>query len=444
MQPKKPSKDVTGDLYRSQLKQIINPNNSLVRLAHAIDWSSFDATLGTLYVENVGRPGLSTRLMVGLHYLKYAFDESDESAVERWLENPYWQYFCGMEYFQHDLPLDPSSMTRWRQRIGETKLELMLAETIRVAVSLKVLKRSSLETVNVDTTVQEKAVAFPTAARLYYKARETLVREAKRRGIRLRQSYVRLGKRALIKQGQYGHARQLKRAGRETKRLRTMLGCVIRDIERKRPQADDALQALLARAWRIHSQQRKDKNKVYSMHAPEVECIAKGKAHKRYEFGVKVSVVSTSRDNWILGSQALPGNPFDGHTLKDSLEQAKRVGGKRATDAYVDRGYRGATRKVKNIRVHLPRAHKGVSRTERHKLRRRAAIEPIIGHLKSDNRLERNHLKGEEGDKLNALLAACGYNFRKLLRAFLCFVLSRLWTTNGPIWLRTEGLPAQT
>lgn len=216
MQPKTTVID-QGDLFRSRLDQILNRRHPLYRLADTIDWSVFDKDFGKLYVENVGRPGLSIRLLVGLHYLKHAFNESDESVVDRLLENPYWQYFCGFEYFQHQLSLDPTSLVKWRKRIGPKGMEKLLAGTIETAKSENHVSKEHLERVNVDTTVQEKAIAFPTDARLYHKARRILVRLAKRNGIELRQSFERLGKSALIMQGRYSHARQMKRAKREQK-----------------------------------------------------------------------------------------------------------------------------------------------------------------------------------------------------------------------------------
>lgn len=287
MKPKKP--DNEPELFRSQLSQILNLNHPLIRLSERIDWSRLESKLSDLYTAGPGQPPLPTRLLAGLHYLKYAFNESDESVVERWVENPYWQYFCGYEYLQHELPLHPTSLVKWRHRVGD-KLEVLLGETIELAGQLKLLKRSELKHVNVDTTVQEKAMAFPTDARLYHKARVVLVREARRRGIELRQSYVRVGKRALLQQSRYAHARQMKRACGQTRKLKTYLGRVIRDIERKAADPDSDLMTLLNQAKRIHTQRRHDKDKRYSMHAPEVKCIAKGKAHKRYEFGNKVAL----------------------------------------------------------------------------------------------------------------------------------------------------------
>jgi IS5 family transposase len=416
-----------GDLFRSQLDQILNRKHPLFQLAKQIDWQFFDSEFGRLFVENVGRPGLPTRLIVGLHYLKHAFNESDESVAGRFLENPYWQYFCGYEHFQHELPLDPSSLVRWRKRLGPERLEKLLVETLETAKRGKLLTPRHVERVNVDTTVQQKAVAFPTDARLYHKARRALVRAAKERNIDLRQNYERVGKVAFIKQGRYAHARQLKRARQQTRKLRILLGRVIRDIKRKCQAPDENLSKLLTTADRIFSQTRNDTHKVYSIHAPEVECIAKGKAHKKYEFGCKVVMVTSSIKNWVLAIDALHGNPFDGHTLKKSLEQVRRITGRQPIHAYCDRGYRGAGKEITDTTVHLAgKKRRSMKPSLWRWYARRAAIEPIFGHLKSDNRMERNHLKGKDGDRMNAILAGCGFNLRKLLGAFFLLIFYRI------------------
>jgi IS5 family transposase len=279
-----------GDLYRSRLDQILNRKHPLFVLAGEIDWSAFTKEFGSLYVEKMGRPALPIRLLVGLHYLKHAFNVSDENVVVQFFENPYWQYFCGFEYFQHRLPLDPTTLVKWRKRIGPRGMEKLLAETLGTAKRQGQLTEQHMARGNVDTTVQEKTIAFPTDARLYFKARRLLVRLAKHRKIKLRQSYERIGKKAFVMQNRYSHARQMQRARRELKRLRTQLGCVIRDLKRKCPQPDQTLATMLARAERIYRQQRSDSNKLYSLDAPEVECIAKGKAHK--------STSSAARSRW--------------------------------------------------------------------------------------------------------------------------------------------------
>lgn len=432
MKPKK-TETPQGELFRNRLENIINMDHELVQVAGHIDWAGLEEKFGRCYVENVGRPGCPTRLMVGLHYLKYAFDQSDERALATFLENPYWQYFCGFEYFQHELPINPTSLVKWRQRADAGGAEELFKQTIKTACDQKLITPSELDRVNVDTTVQEKAVTFPTDAKLYDKARRVLVKLAGERGIVLRQTYARVGKRAVIMQGRYRHARQAKRARRETRKLRTWLGRVIRDIERKCPAPDEKLATVLATAGQIFRQERHDRNKTYSVHAPEVECIAKGKAHKKYEFGCKTSFVSTSRGNWIVGALAIHGNPYDGHTLEAAITQTVGLTGRTPSDIYCDRGYRGAKIETDgDCRVHLDgKKPKGLTRAEKKWLKRRSAIEPVIGHLKQDHRLDRNHLLGEIGDRMNAIFAAAGFNLRKLLRFFL---------RPGGSWQKSSGL----
>lgn len=417
MRPPLPTEQASDDPHRVRLASLLSHEHPLYQLAEAIDWENFEAELGPLYAEDVGRTGLPTRLMVGLHYLKYLFDESDESVVEKWVENPYWQFFCGRTYFEHELPCHPTSLVRWRRRLGAEGVEKLLTETLSTAKREQALRESEIKRVHVDTTVQEKAVAFPTDARLYHKARRALVRTAKAAGIQLRQTYVRLGKQALARQGRYAHARQMKRARRETKRLRQYLDRVIRDIRRKCPRPKPALKALLERSERILRQQRHDSPKLYSVHAPEVECIAKGKAHKPYEFGCKVAVVTTAKSNWVVGVEAVHENPYDGATLSPALSQVERLTQVRPEAAFVNRGFKGTAHHPEDVAVYVS-GRKRLTRTLRALLRRRAAIEPVIGHLKHDHRMERNHLLGQEGDRVNALLTGCGFNLRKLWRFF--------------------------
>ncbi len=419
MKPK--SRIPQRELFGVQLSEMLNPDHPLYVLAEQIDWQQFELAIDECYAEELGRPGVNTRMMVGLMYLKHAFDESDESVVARWVENPYWQYFCGCETMQHELPIHSSMMSKWRKRVGAERLEKLLEATIHTALAMRAIKPQELCQVNVDTTVQEKAVAFPTDARLYQKMRVALLRQAKQLNIPLQQSYRFVGKKLLFKQGRYAHARQMKRAAKMTRKLKTILGRVMRDIERKVRRikgriADEPLRELLALAHRLLEQTRTSKNKIYSVHAPEVECIAKGKAHKRYEFGCKSSIATTSKSNWIVGAHALHGNPYDGHTLDGAIVQIERLAGTNPDDVIVDQGYRGHNY-TGNAVVHVVRIiPKRATRAVRRMLKRRAAVEPTISHLKSDNRLSRNHLTGKTGDQINTLLAAAGYNLRKLLR----------------------------
>src|SRR5919106_1772096 len=298
MRPTKPPPEDPDDLFRARLSQQIDPRHPLVRLAGLIDWEGFEARFGQLYHPHVGRPGSPIRLMVAL-----------------WVENPYWQYFCGFDYLQLEVPIDPSSLVRWRRRIGQDGIELLLQETIAAAQRSEAVKAQSLERVSVDTTVQPKAIAHPLDSRLYHRGREILVRLAKRYGVPLRQSYARLGKKALRLASRYAHARQMQRARREIKRLKTYLGRLFRDLRRKleaRPELTERFARPLALVERLLAQQRHDQNKLYALHAPEVACIAKGKAHKKYEFGAKVSVAVTNREGLVIGIQAHAGNPYDG------------------------------------------------------------------------------------------------------------------------------------
>ena len=285
----------------------------------------------------------------------------------------------------------------------------------RPAISTRLMVALHLKRVNVDTTVQEKEIRFPTDARLYDRARQRLVAEAKRRDIDLRQNYNRLSKQLLAQQSRYAHAKQIKRAKRCTRRLKTYLGRVIRDIERNCRKSDEALDRLLDIGTRIYRQKRKDKNKIYSVHEPEVNCISKGKAHKRYEFGCKVSVAATSKGGWFAGAMAVEGNPYDGHTLCDTLEQVERIA-RKPLHAFVDMGYRGHGYEG-DVDVHVDKRRRGrIAKSLWHWMKRRAAIEPGIGHLKREHRMDRNRLKGTVGDRINAILSAAGMNFAKLLK----------------------------
>ena len=425
------------ELFRTELIRIIDPGHEMARLTDVIDWKNFDSCFEDMWADNNGRPAIDTRWMVSMHYLKYTFDLSDEDVVEAWLQNPYWQYLSGMRYFQHDKPFDPSSMSRWRSRVGKAGLEELLSETIRAGLKLKAVKPSQLQRVNVDTTVEEKHVRYPTDSRLYDRARERLVRLSEDLGIKLRQTYVRVGKNTLKQQGRYAHARQFKRARKCQKKLRTLLGRVIRDVERQvakeaytlaSPRDElrlEELTQLLERAKRIHAQQRTDKNKIYSVHAPEVECISKGKVHKRYEFGVKASIATTSKGGWHVGAISLPGNPYDGHSLEECVNQIERISPQKPEMIFTDQGYRGHGMQRDGITVHVDKKRRGKTSRRLWKwMKRRSAVEPGIGHLKQEHRLNRNRLAGAEGDMANVILSASGMNFHKLLRHLRAFWLS--------------------
>ncbi|WP_261399240.1 IS5 family transposase [Leisingera daeponensis] len=428
MKPRKPTPE-QDDLWRARLVEMIDMRHELVQLATLIDWDVFEREWAGLFPSHTGRPATSTRLVAGLLYLQHAYALSDEAVVARWAENPYWQHFCGEMFFQHRLPLDPSSLTRWRKRIGEEGVEWMLTQTIEAGKRAGTVKGNDLKRVTVDTTVMEKNIAHPTDARLYETARRKLVGLAREAGIGLRQNYNRLGPRLARQVGRYAHARQFKRMRKALRRLKGYTGRVLRDIERQLGKvAEGALRQrlleMIALVNRLLAQKPKDKKKLYSLHEPAVDCISKGKARKRYEFGSKVSVATTNRGGFVVGMRALPGNPHDGHTLHEALEQVEILTDQRPDLAFVDRGYRGHG--VEHVKVFMTGARRGVTRTIAKLLRRRSAIEPMIGHMKNDGRLTRCPLKGPEGDAIFAVLCGCGHNIRMILsylRELLCRLL---------------------
>lgn len=471
----------TDDFFRSRIDQMIDLRHPLAVLSSRMPWQEIEARVAHLLVRKAhagqampdldlfgekpqrqaaaskaGRPRVALRIMVSLLYLKHAFNESDEGVVDRWGETPTWQFFSGQAYFEHQRPCDATTLVKFRQLLGEEGVEELLAQTINVALEIKLIKPQELTRVIVDSTVQHKAIAHPTDSRLLETARVKLVEAAKGAGIHLKQTFAKEGKELGRKAGRYAHARQFKRMRRAIKRQRTIVGRLHREIDRKASAIGQAVRQALAqtlsKAARIVGQsgQRKAADgqpKLYAWHAPEVDCISKGKAKQPYEFGVKVGIASTLKGNLIVGARAFHGNPYDGHTLTEQLEQATILmqdsDAKPAT-AFVDLGYRGVD--ADNPDVHI--VHRGkakrISEQERKLLRRRQAIEPIIGHLKADHRMGRCHLRGEQGDRLHAVLCAAGYNIKWLLRmiarkgvTFLTTILLCLQqaSTQGRSWL---------
>ena len=444
MKPRERRAAGQNDLFKARLDQIINMSHPLVKLAQAIDWGFLERNFGTVYSDGPGQPPLPTRLMAGLAILKHMHDLSDEILCERFVENPYYQLFCGEEFFQHRLPFDRSSLTRWRQRMGEEKLVALLQESLSTATRSGAAKPADFTRVIVDTTVQPKAIAFPTDARLMHRARERLVRLARKWGVVLRQSYARVGKFALIQQQRYAHAKQFKRAKRARKTLKTQLGRVIRDIGRKikgHAPLEEAFARELMLARRVHAENKNLRPvkgapdgadlRVFSLHAPEVECIGKGKAHKPYEFGVKVSVATTLHHSkggqFIVHAKALPGKPYDGHTLGTVIPQIEQLVGVELQCILADAGYKGHNAPQDHrFKVYTASQKRSVTKAIKREMRRRSAIEPVIGHAKSDHRMDRNYLAGQAGDAINAVLAAAGYNFRRLL-AWFALLCAAIW-----------------
>lgn len=427
----------TGDLFQQPLSELINLKHPLVKLAELIDWSVFETRWGEFFPSRTGRPASSPRLIAGLLYLQHTFACSDEDLVWTWVENPYWQHFCGETYFQHEPPIDPSSLTRWRQRIGEEGVEWLLTETIEAARRGKVVKAKSFEKIIIDTTVMEKAVAYPTDSRLLERARQHLVKLADTLGITLRQNYNREAPRLAAQVGRYAHAKQFRRMKATLKSLRTVVGRVWRDIDRKLDRQDEVQSAkatnILARVKRLLEQKPKDKNKLYSLHAPEVECIAKGKARQPYEFGVKVTVATTHKEGLVVGMRSLPGNPYDGHTLPEAIEQVAILTEQKPKAVFVDKGYRGVS--IDGVAIWRSGQKRGVTPSIRKAIHRRSAIEPAIGHMKNEGRLRRNWLKGSLGDALHAVLCGAGHNLRMILRAirlFYVWILHACMTNVNP------------
>jgi transposase, IS5 family len=420
------------DLLRPRLVDMINPRHELVRLAALIDWNWFEREWAGFFPSHEGRPAAHPRLVAGLMYLQHAYGLSDEAVLARWVENPYYQHFTGETFFQHQLPLHPSSLSRWRNRVGEEGAEWLLTKTVEAGRAAGAVRESSLCEVVVDTTVMEKAIAHPTDARLYEKARQSLVALADETGIRLRQNYNRKAPRLAAQAGRLAHARQFRRMRKALRTLKGYTGRVLRDIRRHidavaegplRTKLLDRLD-LVARLLR---QAPKSTGKLYALHEPDVDCISKGKARVRYEFGTKVSIATTLAAGFVLGMRSMPGNPYDGHTLGEALQQVETLTGHRPSLVVVDRGYRGHG--VQDTKVLISGSRRGITPRLAKLLRRRSAIEPEIGHMKTEGRLARCSLKGTLGDAIFAVLCGCGHNIRKILahlRALLTVLLASL------------------
>jgi IS5 family transposase len=424
MRPKKQIDVGQQELFRSRLDQIIDLAHPLSRLTFLVDWEHLHKEFSPYYAP-VGRAGLPIRLMIGLNLLKHIYALSDEEVCARWVENPYFQFFCGEVFFQHHFPIERSSLSHFRNRIEASRYETLLQESLAIACKLGALKLKDLKALALDTTVQEKNVAHPTEHGLLYKAINKLSTVARQAGIKVRQSYTRVAQKATIKVGRYIHAKQMRRARRDLKFMRVRLGRLIRDVERKVENVCQdmpvAFYKTLDKAKRIWKQRRGDSSYLYSWHAPEVECISKGKARAPYEFGVKVSLATnlrTSTDkgkHFIVHAQAMHGRPYDGHTLKKAAENINKIIGKLPERFLVDKGYRGHKWQDPHTKVFLSGQKRGVTAAIKRDIKRRSVIEPIIGHAKNDGLLRRNYLKGRKGDQINAIFAGIGFNFRQLI-----------------------------
>jgi transposase, IS5 family len=406
MKPKRISREKQGNFLYPELMDQLNPKDPLLVLGKKIPWKKIEDAFIDLY-SNKGRRAKPIRLMVGLLILKQLEDLSDEEVVQAWVRNPYYQVFCGESRFRWQFPCDPSDLTYFRKRIGEKGAELIF----KVSVELHGNQAKEKEIV-VDTTVQEKNITFPTDTKLLKKVIEKCRNMASECGIKLRRSFKRELPGLLMKKI---------KSKKVIKRIRTMAGVLIRELERKLPKEKLASYADQLNLFvRVHNQKINSKKKIYSLHEPDVSCIAKGKDHKKYEFGSKVSFAMTKTNNILVGVMNFSNNPYDGHTLPPVLEQVEDITGLRPQSVFCDRGYKGK-KMIKGTSIFLPGAPKKdytpcQKRKMRQNFRRRVAIEPVIGHVKNDFRMDRNYLKGIIGDAINAFMSAAAFNFRKLLR----------------------------
>lgn len=435
------------NIFKVPLVSFIREDHELCLLARKIDWESVENDFVEYYCTDNGRPSIPIRKIVGVLLLRRMFNLSDEGVVDKWRENPYWQYFCGEVNFQHEGPFDPTELIKFRKRIGETGAEKILK------ISMHLFSRKEIEETEVliDTTVQEKNITFPTDTKLQKKIIEKCRKIAITEGIQLRQSYTKTLKQLMVDQRFREHPRRKKKARAASRKIQTIAGRMVRDIERKL--TDDQLAKYIGELQIFNiilNQKTKDKNKIYSIHEPGVKCIAKGKESKKYEFGNKSSIVKTKKSGIIVGAIGFKGNPYDGHTLKEQLDQVERLIGKRPKAAIVDRGYRGRTH-VDRTEIINPGKLPGSAtayqkRKTRQRFRARAGIEPVIGHIKHDHRMKRNYLSGDIGDNMNTILAAAGFNLLKMLKRlksqsldFYFFILRSIFFLKlKPIYCKLE------
>lgn len=436
------------DLFKIQLKRLIDPTHELCVLSLEIDWVGLEKDLESFYSED-GRPSVPIRKMVGLMYLKSIYNQSDESVVARWIENPYWQYFTGEQYFQTSKPFDPSEFVHFRKRMGERGMEIVLSYTVKIHQGA--IKEKEVQ---VDSTVQPKNITFPTDSKLAKKIIDNCLMISKKENTKLRQSYSREVKQLMKDQYNSKHPSRAKKAKKARKRLKTIAGRLIRELERELEASilENKYKLELEIYKKVLAQTRKDKNKIYSLHEPQTACIAKGKAHKQYEFGSKVTIVRGNKTGVILGVHTVTGNPHDSKLLEPTLKQCKRVleniGGQMPKVAITDRGYRGV-KQAQGVEILIPsKGKKNQTKYQKQKARKqfraRAGIEPVIGHIKNDHRMIRNYLKGTIGDIVNAMASVTGFNLKKRLNqiAFLAQIeiliqkLVNLYTTYPKIEYR--------
>lgn len=409
-----PPKNTSQLGFFSSFADTLNHKHSLFVLAGKINWQKFEEAFSPLYCSNNGRPAKPIRMMVGLILLKHLRNISDESVVEQWAENSYYQYFCGETIFVPAVPCEASELVHFRKRIGEQGMQLIFEESIRINGD-----DAKEDKIKVDTTVQEKNITFPTDTKLHKKIIAKCQTISEKEELPVRQSYTRTLKKLGIDQRFRNHPKNNGKARKADKKVKTIAGRLVRETERNLP-PQSVYQNDLNLFRKVLSQKRTDKNKIYSLHEPDVKCIGKGKEHKKYEFGNKVSISVTENTGVIVGVLSYEDNIYDGHTLPDVIEQYKTIFNKPPKEITTDRGYRGQTQIGETI-INIPKPFndKILNKYQQAKLRkqfrRRAAIEPVIGHLKSDYRVARNFYKGIKGDAINILLAAAAFNFKRMM-----------------------------
>ena len=405
----------------SSLEDMLNHNHPLYKLANKINWRRFEEAFSPLYCRTNGRPAHPIRLMCGLLILKHLRNVSDESVVLQWSENAYYQYFCGQLEFLPKEPCEASDLVHFRNRIGEAGMEVILSESIRVNTEND--DEDHFNTAFIDSTVQEKNITYPTDAKLHKKIIKRVLKIVREKKLPLRQSYQRTLKAISRDQRFRNRPGNHKKAVKAERRLRTIAGRLVRELDRNLPDKK-GYEKMFELFYKVLRQSRNSRDKTYSLHEPEVQCISKGKEHKKYEFGNKASFIR-SLSGIILAAVSFR-NEYDGHTIEATLQQTERMTGWRIENLAGDRGYRG-TKQVGTTRILIPQAPKDkdsyYQKRKKHKLFcKRAGIEPTIGHLKSDYRLSRNFYKGVKGDAINIMLAAAAYNFKRAMNALLCLI----------------------
>jgi transposase, IS5 family len=424
-------------LFRSRLSEQLNPRHELLRLAKAIEWDQMEMGFAPLFSAGAGHPPIPIRLACGLMILQHMFDLSDEKVVESWVENPYWQAFCGYDFLQWELPVHPTSLTHWRQRIGVQGVEKILQLSISVALRTKTVTPTELTKVISDTTVMPKAITHPVDAKLIRRSIERIVRAAKAAGIQLKRTYHRVASWALKDYLRLMHGKKMRKAQKPLKKLRRYLGKLLKELDPYLENCPGQLLRDAAIGAKLLLQNREDKNKIYSCHEPQVACIAKGKAHKPYEFGSKACLVVTAQKGIALSMTTHMGNPYDGHLLAESKSKAEINAKVTIKRILVDRGFRGHEVNDAEVLISYTR---GLSRGLKIALRRRQAIEPWIGHMKHDGKLGRCYLKGVVGDQIHATLVAVAHNFRIILRKLRLFCAEIFGWIRGLCLLELLGI----